>query len=348
MNINFENSRKPAALAYATVQGWHVFPAPYGQKKSHKSAEHSGGVKWGMTKEVSEIEADWLRWPEANIGLPTGAVNGIFAVEADTPAGHNVDGLANMEALAASHGGWPETLMAESPSGSLHRYFLHPGGDVRIVNSASELAPGVDVRGEGGMMIAPPSVRSDGCYRWLNEGTAIEPAPDWLLEKVKSRPRQPRSNGAGPVTEIDIAMLAAAMAVIPNDASTSFDVWITVMMALWRGCGGSDPGGELFDTWSQLSPKYDAAETVARWEGLERCPPTVITGRSVLWWADRAAPGWRREYRRTQLQQNQEIGEGVDPASLVSEIMTLDEMIKRLVWIADGAVIDRKTAAQGY
>jgi len=173
------NSRLVAALDYAE-RGWAVFPAPRGTKKSHKSAEFSGGVNWGATRDPKQIKKDFRKWPDANIGIPTGADNGIVVVETDTPKGHNVDGNASLWALEEKHGPLPETLMAESPSGSRHRYFNQPDG-VTIINSASVIAPGIDVRGEGGMVIAPPSVRNDGAYRWLNDHP-IADAPQWLID----------------------------------------------------------------------------------------------------------------------------------------------------------------------
>jgi hypothetical protein len=99
-------------------------------------------------------------------------------VEADTLEGHAVDGIASVKQLEAEHGELPETLMAESPSGSQHRYFKWPAG-VSIRNSASKIAPGVDVRGDGGMVIAPPSVKpGKGEYRWVNAHD-IADAPEW-------------------------------------------------------------------------------------------------------------------------------------------------------------------------
>ena len=173
------NPRLVAALNYAE-RGWTVFPAPPGTKKSHKSAEHSGGARWGATRDPKQIRKDFRKWPDANIGIPTGADNGIVVFETDTPKGHNVDGEASLRTLEEKHGPLPETLMAESPSGSRHRYFNWPKGVV-IKNSTSSIGPGIDVRGEGGMVIAPPSVRDDGIYRWLNDNP-IADATQWLID----------------------------------------------------------------------------------------------------------------------------------------------------------------------
>jgi hypothetical protein len=110
----------PYALSYAKTRGWYIFPAPVGEKKSHKSAEHSGGRNWGATINEKEIKRDFKRWPKANVGVVTGPDSKIFVVEADTIEGHGVDGIASLKALQREHGKLPKTLMAESASGSLH------------------------------------------------------------------------------------------------------------------------------------------------------------------------------------------------------------------------------------
>src|SRR5215471_5165254 len=116
-----------AALAYA-AHGWAVFPVPPGTKRSYKSAEHSDGRAWGMTREAAEIRADFTRWPDAGIGIPTGTINGIVIVEYDTVIGHGVDGAAALEDLQNRHGRLPDTLSAITASGSVHSYLRHPGG----------------------------------------------------------------------------------------------------------------------------------------------------------------------------------------------------------------------------
>jgi hypothetical protein len=180
------------AVAYAT-HGWAVFPVPPGTKRSYKSAEHSDGRAWGMTRNAAEIRADFTRWPDAGIGIPTGAVNGIIVVETDTVAGHGIDGSNSLAQLETKHGALPDTLQAISPSGSVHRYFKHPGAGIKIISSASELGAAIDVRGDGGMVIAPPTVRTGvGVYRWINRNPIAEP-PAWLVKiTAEKRPPPPK------------------------------------------------------------------------------------------------------------------------------------------------------------
>jgi hypothetical protein len=176
-----------AALAYAG-HGLAVFPARPDKKSSYKSAEYSDGRKWGATTDPAEIRRDFARWPDARVGLPTGAVNRIVVIETDTPAGHGVDGAASLTQLEAKHGSLPQTLQAISPSGSIHYYLRHPGDGIKIKTTASVIGAGIDVRGDGGMVIAPPSVNLDGrAYRWINK-LPIAPMPAWLIELTREKP----------------------------------------------------------------------------------------------------------------------------------------------------------------
>lgn len=177
-----QHGRLTAALETAS-QGWHVFPVPVGQKKSHKRAEFSEGRPWGATRDPEEIAADWARWPDANIGLPTGTLNGFFVIDLDTADGHGVDGVGSFDMMADAFG-LPETVTAETPSGGRHLYFRCPK-DERIYNSQGAVLPGVDVRGDGGMVLAPPSIKPGALrpYRWINSPSdfPIADCPDWLL-----------------------------------------------------------------------------------------------------------------------------------------------------------------------
>ena len=177
-----------AAFAYAGG-GLAVFPVPPDSKKSYKSAEYSDGRAWGATRNTAEIAQDFTRWPEARIGIPCGAVNRIVVIEIDTMAGHGVDGAIALAELEAKHAPLPDTLMACSPSGSLHRYFRHPGADIKIKTTASVIGTGIDVRGDGGMVVAPPSLTPGvGRYYWVNK-VPIAAMPAWLVELARDKPR---------------------------------------------------------------------------------------------------------------------------------------------------------------
>ena len=250
-----------AALAYAKL-GWLVFPSPAdGGKMGCISAENSNGNRWGSTRDHDEILDYYQRFLRANVGIATGPDSGIFVLEADTPDGHVDDGIASLKQLEEQHGELPATLMAESPSGSVHRYFKYPA-DCIIENSASKLAPGVDVRGFGGMVIAPPSVRpGKGAYRWINS-LPIADAPEWLVTLASKAPApQPkaitahagRSNATSYDDKRSLEQLEDMLFSISPDCD--YDDWLKALMAVHCETGGSGQGLALVDRWSSGSCK---------------------------------------------------------------------------------------------
>jgi hypothetical protein len=277
-----------AALAYAE-RGWAVFPVPPGTKKSYKSGKRHGGARWGATKDLDQIRRDFTRWPKANIGIPTGAENGFWVLEADTPKGHDVDGIASLQALVTKHGPLPETRLVESPSGSLHYYFKCPDG-ITIRNSMSAIAPGIDVRGEGGMVVAPPSERAGKAYRCVCDAE-IAPPPNWLLTLVAfsadTEAHIPGTESQAPIPEIE-----AALAAIPI-AGMSYQRWIEIGHAVHAASGGSAEGLALFDAWTQQSSEYDATGLADKWASFH--PHSIGMG-SLVHWATEADPGWRERF----------------------------------------------------
>jgi P4 family phage/plasmid primase-like protien len=150
--------------------------------------------------------------PEEGYGIRTGADFGLFVVETDQKEG--VDGEQNLHRL----GLLPETYMVRTPSGSLHHYFRWPHGIEYLKSSAGVLAPGVDVRGSGGMVVGPGSPhRNGGVYEALGSPDAIAEAPEWLVTsilatEVKNRASSDQSN-ARPVditTDVGRRYLASA------------------------------------------------------------------------------------------------------------------------------------------
>ena len=260
----------------AAARGWHVFPVPPGSKKSHKSEEYSGGRKWGATADPSEIARDFAHWPEANLGIKCGPDSGLFVIEADTMEGHGVDGVGNLRALIDHHGGLPHTIEAESPSGSWHIYFRWPEG-VDVRNSASLVAPGVDVRGNGGMMVAPPSVKPGvGTYRWVNPPGLFDLAdcPDWLLARClkPEREREPRHDAGDPANAWCDAVLRGELTTLLS--ARTGDRNATLNRCAFRIGQAIDAGGlDLGDVTARLT---GAAQAI----GLDHAEigPTIDSG----------------------------------------------------------------------
>jgi hypothetical protein len=169
-----------AALTYAG-HGWSVVPARVTGKGSL--------VAWKSLQQTAadpgQLRAWWRRWPRANVAAVTGRLSGVVVIDVDVR--HGGDGaLAELE---RDHGALPRTAVVATPSGGIHVYLVHPGGG-RIPNSASRLGRGLDVRGDGGIALLPPSRRPDGAYRWALGGPgSVPPMPTAWAELLRPPPR---------------------------------------------------------------------------------------------------------------------------------------------------------------
>jgi len=278
-----------AAIDYARA-GLLVFPAPPGTKMSYKSARWSGGRRWGATRDEEEIKQDWARWPDANVCIVTGEVSGVFITETDNKG--DVNGNATLVALQRENGQLPLTLQARSPSGSIHYYWRYPT-DGRVVRNdvGRKLGVGVDVRGEGGMVVAPPSVRDGRKYEWLNEGTVIANAPGWLLQRVAEL-FLPECEGGGEEWPVNIEIVAAAVKIIPTELS--WHERNRIGMAIWVATRGE--GFAIWDEWLQRSGKYDRAHALKRWRGISTSRPNDIGMGTLVYHANRVNENWLDEY----------------------------------------------------
>lgn len=189
-----------AALIYAREFGWRVFPVhswrdgacTCGNAACSSPAKHPRTPR-GCTDASTDpatIHGWWTRWPDANVGVATGG--GLVVLDLDPRHGGD-DGFTD---LRARLGALPDTVEAITGSRGRHIYLRVPEG-VEIRNSAGVLAPGVDVRGEGGYVVAAPSTHSSGgTYGWelSSRPGEVEVAtlpPAWLAAMVL-KPSEPR------------------------------------------------------------------------------------------------------------------------------------------------------------
>jgi Bifunctional DNA primase/polymerase, N-terminal/Primase C terminal 1 (PriCT-1) len=164
-----------AALALASI-GIHVFPC---KARAKTPATLHGCLD--ATIDPEKIEAWWRAEPNLNVAAATGPLSGIFIVDVDG-AEAEVE-LRKLE--EAGHSDLPNTATTFTARGR-HLWLEHPDGAC-IRNSASKLAPGIDVRAAGGFVLAPPSLHPSGKrYRWGEGETTIAAAPAWLIEKISA------------------------------------------------------------------------------------------------------------------------------------------------------------------
>ncbi len=167
-----------AALAYAR-RGIPVFPCEPGGKRP---LTYNGF--WDATTDAPSVTAWWRRWPDANVGVPTGERSGLLVLDIDSDAG----GPDSLVLLERANGQLPRTAKARTGGGGMHVFFKYPAGEM-VRNSAGRLGPGLDVRGEGGYVVVPPS-RTQIAYEWLDKAPLAEAT--WLLRCL----RQHRQHGA--------------------------------------------------------------------------------------------------------------------------------------------------------
>lgn len=114
-----------------------------------------------------------------NIGLRTGEASGFWALDIDPKSG----GDQSLLSLEAQYGRLPATRVHRTGSNGLHYLFELPG-DFPVTNARGRLPRGIDVRGNGGFIVAPGSITGVGAYRTEN-GDDIAPAPEWLLNLIR-------------------------------------------------------------------------------------------------------------------------------------------------------------------
>ncbi len=159
-----------AALAYAK-RGAPVFPCEPGGKRP---LTYNGF--WDATTETLRIRAWWSRWPSANVGVPTGQRSGLLVLDVDARGG-----FESLALLERKNGPLPETARARTGGGGVHVFFRYPAEET-VRNSAGMLGIGLDVRGEGGYVVVPPS-RTRGAYEWIDRSPPAE--PPWLLARLR-------------------------------------------------------------------------------------------------------------------------------------------------------------------
>ena len=166
------------ALDYL-ARGWSIFPIEAGGKEP-LIPSWQPLQKRLPTKE--QVEAWWTRWPDAGIAIVTGKVSGMVVVDVDPQHGGSAEGLPAAR------------MVAKTGGGGSHHYYDYPAGVSRVPNQVNVDGTGMDVRADGGYVIAPPSQHHSGAkYIWWSEqSTNYESAPDWAIQPApKPEDREP-------------------------------------------------------------------------------------------------------------------------------------------------------------
>jgi len=251
------------ALSYASEFGFHVFPIHSVKPDGSCTCGNPDHVPGGASaKQIGKHPATKNGLKDAtdnafkirqsfgandfNIGIVTGEISGIFAVD--------VDGILGEESLAQleeKHGKLPKTLTNLTGRGK-HLIFKHPG--IKIVTRTSKLGKNLDVRGDGGYIIGAPSKHASGNqYSWdESQGWEIAEAPEWLIDEVKHKEVEPETLDIGESDNVDWTNDDVAEMLSFIDADCTYSDWIQIGMGLFDG--GFDFG--LFNNWSAKGSKY--------------------------------------------------------------------------------------------
>lgn len=206
-----------AAIHFAE-RGWPVFPCNPANKRPYLPRDRdgndqpikgTGGVSKATT-DVDQIRAWWRKWPRAMIGLSVGKA-GLLVIDFDPRRDEIIDQvtgevtyddwtLERLKAeLEAQMGcALPVSLAVRTPSGGVHVYFLMPPG--KPIGNRGNLPHHVDVRGDGGYVIVPPSTSDKGDYHWLRGDADAEIAemPAQLVEILRASPAKARRDDTPP------------------------------------------------------------------------------------------------------------------------------------------------------
>jgi putative DNA primase/helicase len=184
------------ALHYASVLGWKIFPlhtpiddgvCSCGKADCQSIGKHPRtprGLK-DATNDLEQVKRWWRKWTDANIGIATGAASGLLVIDVDPRHG----GWQGLEELFKRTGEvFPPTVEVITGSGGRHFFFRMPDADIR--NSAGKLGAGLDVRANGGYVVAAGSVHASGNrYQWTNEELPLADVPYGVLKELIAKPR---------------------------------------------------------------------------------------------------------------------------------------------------------------
>lgn len=274
-----DNPMLNAALDLA-ARGFPVLQVKPGSKLPLRS-KRVNGANWGATRDRDLITRYWDSAPRANVGIATGfplAVgekDRLFVIDIDGP-----EGLASLHKLTNGRP-WTQTPSVKTARG--HHIYLRAPFDVKTCN----WLPGVDIRGTGGYVLAPPSIRADKggfTYQWEDADLPIAEPPIWLdrhlplLVNVESIPSDVMTMVQGDAKD----MWRAINVVVGEDtwratiesiepvimqvnADIDYHDWLAIGMALHKETDGGQEGLDLWDKWSSGGSKYKRHELPMKW-----------------------------------------------------------------------------------
>lgn len=283
------------ARAYL-AHGWSVVPV--------RPREKLPAVAWAKYQHVPATHAqldDWFSSGGYGIGLVQGATADTIVLDFDGEEGH-----ATRRALEIANGPFPHTVEALTPGGGCHVVLRHPG---RPVPTRKGLFPGFDVRGDGGFIVAHPSIHPSGRrYEWdcdcHPDDTAVAECPAWVADIICGELEAGHDTAEAIVHAMRPGPMGLPEAVI-TDGREAY-MRDTILAVLREMTGENDRLPDAADLFARVWPQYSRKVDLSRpgrgsEECMAKCRYTLKRIRSG------ALPGFER-FRETR--HNYETGEG--------------------------------------
>lgn len=269
------------------------------------------GLKDGSS-DAEVVTRMWTRWPFASIGICTGTDSGVLVIDLDDL--QQVPDVLRSWALDEH----PPTWRATTGRGGKHVFFRYDV-DIAGIKSRTGVWPKVDVRADGGYVVAAPSPHINGnTYQWdigcAPADTELASLPDEIEKALRAgggtlveQPAFVAGSPGGPDASYsrvgplpgtrelrlhadDEARIRAALQFID---ATKRDDWLHIGMAL-KSTGAGQQAFDIWTEWSQTKPhKFNEADQIATWRGLKELLPhgEEITIAKLFWMAkQRGAP----------------------------------------------------------
>jgi len=217
-----------------------------------KSPLLRGGYK-AATTDLYLLEKYWSRYPCSAIGMPTGEVSGLTAIDLDVKG--NVNGIIEWERLNREFGTEPyDTTLVITPNKGYHLYYKYCES---IKTSCDKLAIGIETKNNGSQITLPPSKNMYGEYKFLNNKKPTE-IHNWIIDLLKIKP-------VVKTYELEVSVETDTIYKYLENISPDCDyyTWVTVGMALhsWS----KNAGCVMWDSWSQKGKKYKPGECEKKW-----------------------------------------------------------------------------------
>lgn len=252
---------KNHAVAYAT-KGWSVFPL-YGVEggicqcadPDCSSPGKHPSIAAGVNAATTDKRTIDMTFREGNnLAIATGMRSGIWVLDIDGPAGEK-----SLLELQQKYGEIPATLEHRTGRG---RHLIFALDGEKVSNSVKRLGDGIDVRGDGGYIVAAPSLHVTGKAYRMGEGEPL-PAPEWLVDLVRKKDR-PAPRPAAMNHEMTGDQVSGMLSFISPDVD--YHTWIEIGMALHSEGYSLD----VWENWSQTGSKYRQGDCYRRWAGFDK------------------------------------------------------------------------------